>query len=74
MESLWKDIYKMCLEISSNSMRLIYSDNEIVDSLLENIGLAASNSKKAEKCTVQLNYLSAPENFRKLLHSDQGQQ
>lgn len=39
-------------------MRLIYSDVEIVESLLENIGLASSNSKKAEKCTVQLNYLS----------------
>lgn len=69
MKSLWQEIYQMCLSILSTSINLIYADSkDIITNLVAQLK-DIQNEKQAENCSISLNYLSMPENSKKLLHS-----
>jgi hypothetical protein len=62
MQALWQEIYKLCLEILSSSINLMYADSkDIIGNLQKNLG-AVTNEKMAENCSISLNYLAGPEN------------
>jgi len=67
MKTLWQQIHKMCLNILSTSINLIYADNkEIIHNLIKQLG-DLKQDKQAENASISLNYLSRPENTKKLL-------
>ena len=57
----------MCLSILSTSINLIYADNKDIIAHLETSLKNNTNEKQAENSSISLNYLSAPENSKKLL-------
>ncbi|CDW73494.1 UNKNOWN [Stylonychia lemnae] len=70
MKSLWQEIYQLCLNILSTSINLIYADNkQIIQTLLQS-QKDISNQKQAENSSISLNYLSVPENSKKILMGD----
>lgn len=60
----------MCLSILSSSINLIYSDiKDIAQSLADNLK-SITDDKQAANSSISLNYLSLPENAKKLLQGE----
>lgn len=60
----------MCLSILSSSINLIFSDiKDIAQSLADNLK-NITDEKQAENSSISLNYLSQPENAKKLLQGE----
>ena len=64
---LWNEIAKICLDILSSSISLIYSDTRAVAINLESNLKNMINEKQADNNTIAMNYLSLAENIKKLL-------
>ena len=64
---LWNEIGKICLDILSSSISLIYSDTRAVAINLESNLKNMINEKQADNNTIAMNYLSLAENIKKLL-------
>jgi hypothetical protein len=58
------------LNILSSSINLIYSDTKEIIINLEQSLKEVKNEKQAENCSISLNFLSIPENSKKLLQAD----
>jgi hypothetical protein len=69
MKMLWQEIYQMCLNILSTSINLIYADTKEIITNLSHQLKEIQNEKQAENCSISLNYLSMPENSKKLLNT-----
>lgn len=67
MRQLWQEIYKICLNILSSSINLIYANTKDIIKNLESTLKNIQNEKQAENSSISLNYLSTPENCKKLL-------
>jgi hypothetical protein len=74
MQNLWQEIYQMCLNILSSSINLIYADTKDIIKNLESSMKQVENEKQAENCSISLNFLSMPENSKKLLQSDNSEE
>lgn len=70
MKMLWQEIYQMCLSILSTSINLIYADNKEIIRNLNGQLKDVKNEKQAENCSISLNYLSMPENSKKVLQAE----
>lgn len=70
IKCLWVEIYQMCLSILSTSINLIYSNTKDILVNLETNLSSVINEKQAENSSISLNYLTAPENAKQLLHGE----
>lgn len=58
IRALWSEIYKMCLNILSTSINLIYSNTTDIVASLESNLRDIGNEKQAENSSISINYLT----------------
>jgi len=73
MKCLWRTIKQSCVDIMAMSINLLYaSSDQIIDTLYTHMK-DFTDPKEGSNCSIYLDYLTVPENSKKIFKTEEGQ-